>query len=545
MISTIRHCVHPQTLDTPSAKPRMVYFRWPLTSYPPFNQRLFERLFVTGLSEWFDLVIVENDCDYGEICDLHQPDLTLFESGNNNYAGPYTSISNTSSHPAIPKLGFMRADPMCPSRTTFYAEMERWGIDTWFTYVSNAGDYLPEIADNLFYWPFAVDATIYRDYGQQKLLPILFMGNTDIAQYAWRKRIRAAVSEHFQTVVVPHVGYSPKYSSQALFDEPYSRLINSAYITPTCGGMVKALVNKHLEIPASASLLLTEETPILREFGFRHMENCVFADEGDVRDVVDHLFRHPDEMQRITRNGFDLVHSHHTIQQRPQILQWYQLHKQMQPGQRIVQSTMCGDLRIVAEHAPDQQVHIDSASTDRALLRTAWHAVDRGEFASAMEQFAQCVAYTPYMAEPRLGFATCLLHTGKPNDALFFLKASIEMILTHGGREPDPIEWAMWLITLLALGRVDEAVSHAATFPDMHRAELEWARWAVFTAAGLTDAASAALALADDLEAPRRSIHARGTRTFHEALDEMNAMFIACGRQDLVSTLDAAITARA
>lgn len=522
----------------------MVYFRWPLSSYPAFNQRLFERLFVTGLSEYFDLVIVETDCDYGQICDRHQPDIALFESGNNNYDGPYIRIASTDAHPEVPKIGFMRSDPMCPSRTTFYAEMEQWGIETYFTYVSNAGDYLPEIADRLFYWPFAIDPTIYRDHGQQKLLPILFMGNTDIPQYAWRKRVRAAVSEHFQTVVVPHVGYSAKYSSQALFDEPYSRLINSAFITPTCGGMVKALVNKHLEIPASGSLLLTEDTPIMKEFGFVHMETCVFADETNVRDIVDFLFSTPHEMQRITRNGHALVHGHHTVQHRPQLLQWYRLNKQLQPGERIVQSTICGDLRIVAASSSHTQVHVESASTDRALLRRAWNCVACGEFSEAMEHFARCVEFTPYMAEPRLGFAVCLLHTGKPSDALFFLKASIEIILTHGGREPDPIEWGTWLLALLCLGRTEEAVGHARAFPDMHRAELEWARWAVFTAAGLHDAATIALTNAESLGAPRRSIHAVSDRSFDAALDEMIAMLTACGLPDMARLLESGAAAR-
>ena len=518
----------------------MVYFRWPLTAYPPFNQRLFERLFVTGLSQWFDLVIVEHDCDYAEICDRHQPDLTLFESGNNNYAGPYTRISNTDACPGIPKLGFMRADPMCPSRTTFYAEMERWGIDTYFTYVSNAGDYLPEIADRLFYWPFAVDTSIYRDYGQQKLLPILLLGNTDIPQYAWRRRIRAAVSDHFQTVVVPHVGYSPNYASQALFDEPFSRLINSALITPTCGGMVKALVNKHLEIPASGSLLLTEETPILREFGFAHMENCVFADEADVREVVNYLFSHPAELARITRNGHDLVHTRHTVRHRPQILQWYQLHTQRLPGQRIVQSKMCGDLRLVDSAASDAQVHVHSAATDRALLHDAWAAVDRRDTTTALALFAKCMDYTPYMAEPRLGFATCLLLTGKADDALIFLKASVELILNHGGLEPDPIEWALWLVALLCLGRTDEALAHAGAFPGLHRAELEWARWAVLVAAGQPALAQELLGMADQVTAPRRSIHARRTATFGLVLSEMLEMLVASGQAPLAAALDEA-----
>lgn len=539
MVTDRRVCVHPAAFASTSAKPRMVYFRWPLTSYPPYNQRLFERLFVRGLSEHFDLVIVEHDCDYGEICERHQPDVTLFESGNNNYPGPYIRVVNTDRHSQIPKLGFMRADPMCPSRTTFYAEMDRWGIETYFTYVTNAGDYLPEIADRLFYWPFAVDPEIYRDYGQDKLMPVLLLGNTDIAQYEWRRDIRQAVASRFQTVVVPHVGYDPNHDSQALYDDKFSRLINAAQITPTCGGMVRCLVNKHLEIPASASLLLTEDTPILREFGFVHMENCVFADRHTVLETLDHLFAHPDEIARITRNGYEHVHRHHTPAQRGQIRQWLALEQQRQPGQRIVQTSMCGDLRLVSAEDRTPQVHVQSGAVDRALLADAWQHVDARRLGDAIELFRRCQQYTHYMAEPRLGLATCHLLLGQPLEALLTLKDSIDLILNHGGEEPDPLEWALWVIALLCYEKTDDAVNQAAAFPALHRDELDRARWFAYMAAGRPDDAAACFARTDGGADSRRSIHARQSRPMSESLAEWSEMLLACGQLATVERIAA------
>ncbi len=519
----------------------MVYFRWPLTSYPPYNQRLFERLLVGGLSAYFDLVIVEQDCDYAAICDLHEPDVALFESGNNNYVGPYIRVRNTASRPHVPKLGFMRADPMSPSRTTFYAEMEQWGVDTFFTYVTNAGEYLPEIADQLFYWPFFVDTSIYRDYQQDKLLPILMLGNTDTPQYEWRKNIRAALTPRFQTVVVPHVGYDPKQNSQALHDERFSRLINSAYITPTCGAMVKVLVNKHLEIPASGSLLLTEDTPIVREFGFVHMENCVFASGEDVCDIVQHLFAHPDEMARITSNGHDLVHARHTIEQRPQIRQWYELQRVARSDQRIVQTGVCADLTLVDAHTPHVNNHVASDATDRKVLRHAWRHLRARAFEPAMEGFARVHGYTSYMAEPRYGLATCSLLGAQPSTALELLKYSINTILAHGGTEPDPMEWALWMIALLCDGRESDARAAAQAFPTMHRIELERARWAVFTVAGEAERAGACLLTEESGVTQRRSIHSGHTHSFESQMSEWVEMLRACVRHRQASALESAV----
>src|SRR4051812_6912984 len=33
------------------------------------------------LTQFFDVFLVEEDCDYGELCERHHPDLAMFESG--------------------------------------------------------------------------------------------------------------------------------------------------------------------------------------------------------------------------------------------------------------------------------------------------------------------------------------------------------------------------------------------------------------------------------------------------------------------------------
>ncbi|MDP4361108.1 glycosyltransferase, partial [Escherichia coli] len=77
-------------------------------------------------------------------------------------------------------------------------------------------------------------------------------------------------------------------------------------------------------------------TPALEAAGFTDMQNCVFADEHDILDKLDYLFQNPDELERITNAGYQLVHSRHTLKQRDQIFQWFNLYKNLKSNQKIV-----------------------------------------------------------------------------------------------------------------------------------------------------------------------------------------------------------------
>jgi hypothetical protein len=271
----------------------------------------------------------------------------------------------------------------------------------------------------------------------------------------------------------------------------------------------------------------------------------VFATEADAADVVAHLFAHPDEMARITRAGHAHVHAHHTVQQRTHLRQWLALSHARRDGQRIVQYDPCGDLVLVPDHVAARWSPFRSDSVDRALLGEAWACVDRRDLAGARARFDQCLAFTPYMAEPRLGLATCALLAGVSADAVRLLGGTVEMTLAYGGTEPDPIEWGTFLIALLCEGAVDDAVREAARFGSVHREELDWARWAVYTVARDARRADSALAAAATPGLPRRaSMHPRAPRDFGAQVREWMDMLRACRRHPLAGLLEAALRRR-
>ena len=91
-----------------SARPRLLFCRLSRRNLAKFVYSHLDEQ-VKCLSFRFNVTLIEDDCDYDEMCDKHQPDIALFESGV--YAGPRKrKITNTSSHPNIPKVGFFNGD---------------------------------------------------------------------------------------------------------------------------------------------------------------------------------------------------------------------------------------------------------------------------------------------------------------------------------------------------------------------------------------------------------------------------------------------------
>jgi hypothetical protein len=270
----------PDPVRLDPAKPRLLFFRWTRPGQPRFllNQ-LAEH--VACLRLFFDVVLVDRDCDYDQLCDLYEPDLVLFESGV--YVGP-RRVSNVHTHPEVPKLGFLNADAFDPVRAAFVSDMAEWGVETFFTVSLAMGEYTPEIADRLFFWPNFVDPAVHHDHGLPKVVPVILTGS-QARHYPWRNRVSRVLAQHHPVIAMPHFGWSESSAvGRMSIGEAYSRLIGSAAMAPSCGSFTRDLVRKHLEIPAARTCLIAERTPAVEAAGYVDMVNAVFADADDVLD---------------------------------------------------------------------------------------------------------------------------------------------------------------------------------------------------------------------------------------------------------------------
>jgi hypothetical protein len=523
-------------------KPHLVFFRGSTgdlpTYIPPRNNLphfILDHLekHTKCLSQFFDVTLIRGDCDYEQICAQYKPHLALFESGV--YGSPH-EITNTYAFPEIPKLGFLNADAYCVTRNVFLSNMERWGVETYFTISVSMAEYIPMAAENLFVWPNFADADVFRNYGEPKRVPVLITGSR-AAHYPWRNQISETIANHFPSLTCPHFGwFDGQTASRAIYGEEYARLINASYFVPTCGTIAKEVVRKHFEIPGSNSCLVTEETQGLQAAGFVDMENCVFVTEADVLDKLEYLFKNRDVLERITDAGHQLVHLHHTLRQRNQMLQWLTLHNDLRPHQRIVQMGPFGCLTTVNSESGITNYHTLSTGIDRALLRKGDTLLRSGQYDEAERNYISCLNYH-FMPEPIIGLTLCNLYRGDARAALQWIAQPITLALdTHKAPDPDPVEWTYFIISLLCQGQVYEATRRVHQFPSLRHEELERCRHvmdilnrSMYSHSKRSD---------NNTGAPSRpSIHQLPQRTMESWVNELCVMLRACRQGGLAERL--------
>ena len=474
-----------------AARPRMAFFRWTRPGLPAFLQAHVQEQ-LRSLEEFFDVVVIDSDCDYDEVCDRIRPDLCLFESGV--YAGNRV-ISNTSTHPDIPKLGFLHADAFDSSRAAFVADMARWEVHWFVTTSMSMAEYTPEIGDRLFVWPNAIDPAVFRDYGLAKNVPVLLTGS-QASHYPWRNAVSRALVPEFITMATPHFGWnSESPTGRMLFGEGYSRLLNASSFAPTCGTIAQDVVRKHLEIPASMTCLVTERTASIEAFGFRHMVNCVFADENDVVDKISHLLGAPEELERITRAGHRLVHDYHTLAQRSQIRQWFDLVSRHGTQIEITQRWPHGDLSLVGETRVSPTPAVSSPGRDRQLISNGWTALRHRDYPLAQREFVRCLNYF-FIPEGVVGLIYTSLLQGDWRAAQDWLsRLQIAVLSHHQSAEPDPVHWACEIRVDLCRGDLHAANAAALMYPAMLHPELERMRAVVAALTGRTIATGSAVSV--------------------------------------------------
>jgi len=515
-------------------KPKLVFFQHKYDVRLPAFLSMHAREHSKCLSHFFDVRVIDEDCDYQKVCEQHEADLAIFESGVPFASCRRPIITNTRACPQVPKAGLLNADAFGEGRSGFLSDMEHWGVDTYFAIATTAPQHIPEIANRLFIWPNSVDVDLYRDYGQTKIIPVLFTGNQN-ALYPWRQRITRIVSRQYPSLISPHPGYAPiKEATQFMVGEPYARMLNASYFVPACGTITREVVRKHFEVPACRSCLVTQKSAGLEAGGFVDMVNCVFADERDVLEKLAFLFANPGQLRSITDAGYQLVRSRHTSMQRDQILQWFTLQKNLAPNTKIVQPDPFAPLEVVGAGKPINPRPSEPDSL-LGLIRQGDEKLSKGDCRAAENLYLKCLNYYRFMPEPQVKLALCNLRMGNAKAALNWIKKPIQFTLAeYKAADPDPVEWAYFIVTLLCLGRIREAAERSEQFPWLHHSELDRARIAV---ACLRSSAGSYTTESIAVPASRRSLHQLPDQPFKDWMVQLSEMLRACGKGDLAQKI--------
>jgi hypothetical protein len=462
-----------------SDKPHLVFFQRRYDRSVPEFLLAHIHDHVKCLSEFFEVTVVREDCDYRQICDRFEPDIVLFESGPNLANCHRLKISNTNTCPEVPKIGLLNADAWSETRAGSLSEMAHWGIETFFSIAVTAGEHTPEIADNLYVWPNFIDPEVFRDYGQPKTNPVFFTG-AQASQYPWRTAVHTSISKCYPSLTLPHLGYYRTNSAgntTMIFGEEYARKINGSWFVPTCGTLAKEVVRKHFEIPACKTCLITEKSPGVEAAGFVDMVNCVFANEDDVVDKIDYLFKNPDELERITDAGYQLVHSKHTMKQRDQIFRWFVLHRSLKPNQRIVQFNPFQAPVVADSESGVGNSPIISNGLHLKLLKQGDELLREGAYQAARDMYARTLSYTRMLPEAKFRLMLCALHEGDASRAISWIIEPIQYTLaSYRAVDPDPVEWAWFVVCLLCAGRLRAATRRANQFAWLRHPELDRVR---------------------------------------------------------------------
>jgi hypothetical protein len=526
---------HSNGMET-RANPRLLFFQYRYDPKLPAFLLHHKEDHVKCLAQFFDVTVIDHDCDYGAVCERHRPALALFESGLDNLTCRKPRITNLQAHPDIPKAGLHNADAFSGARAGFLSDMEHWGVETFFAISTTAVEHTPAIASQTFVWPNFVDTATYRDYGEWKCIPVLLTGNRSHF-YPWRQRVFPLLSRHFPTLQSPHPGYGRRASSSIsfLYGEQYARTISASMIAPACGTVAREVVRKHFEIPACRTCLVAEGSPNLEAAGFVDMENCVFADEHDAVEKVAFLLDNPSELARIADAGHALVRARHTLKQRNQIRVWFDLQKLRTATQRIVQPNPFEPPMLVPASIWRGN---DAVGGNGAHLRALRQADDQRRlrrYEAAARLYATCLNYIQWLPEARLGLAACALGKGDARGALDWLRPSVSYVLDeYGAADPDPVEWAYVVICYLCLGKHREALSRAAMFTSLRHPVLERARWA---AHALTGNSYPFPASTGD-QHRRATLHPSFEQERDEWFASVGDMLMACGQKAAADKLD-------
>lgn len=469
----------------PSHRPRLLFLQWDHGPNERYAAYLLDhmRQHVHCLECFFEVHLVNRDCDFGEVCDHVQPDLVLFECGYRSHGSRRPKIRNLKSHSFIPRVGLHNGDSWCDRRAGLLADLEEFGIEFFFSICITATEYLHSMQERMYIWPNAIDPRFHRDYREVKTRDIHFSGQINNL-YPWRQDARAELVDRFSTCIAPQIDYDAAAAAVLPRGETYARSLNASLIVPTCGTFAGELVRKHLEVPGCMACLLTEDTATLRQAGFLDMKNCAFANRRNIVDRVRLLLEDRSLTRSITEAGYALVHHRHTIAHRSQIYDWYMLQRERLSKEQIVQDGPFEALRIVSASKPVAP-RLSRVGSNRLPLAEAYQELWFGDARQALVAYDRCLNVVHYLPEAKLGKAVALMRIGEPSAALPLLVDLIETTVRYyGAATPDPVEWACFLICLLCEGRLGEATVCAHLYPRLRHRELRLARAAVAAIGG-------------------------------------------------------------
>jgi len=204
---------------------------------------------------------------------------------------------------------------------TFTKRLKNMGFKIFLSRYPNIISRHPHLKNcEIYMVPHCID-NIFYNYKLKKIIDTLMIGRIHPGVYKIRSKIHNELNGQLYYKRVNRPGDTIKKTHKWPVGKDFAKLLNTAKITFTCSSIYKYPVLKFMEIPGAYSALFSDYNNGLKELGFIPNENMVEIRPNDnVRKIVENWLKKPDELEKITQNGYNLVHSTHTAKKRAEEL---------------------------------------------------------------------------------------------------------------------------------------------------------------------------------------------------------------------------------
>ncbi len=510
----------------------------------PFLLRIAGEM-VEALNLHCDVTVIDRDFDFDEVCDVVQPDFVLFDVVK--WPMPFRpQITNPRAHPAIPRALVLNVDPHEPLRPLIFETLDDYGIDTIFDRATMCREHMPELAaKTCFSVPQFVDRAIFHDYGLEKSVPIsIFSGHMCPGFYPWRAKVTAEMQHIFPTLIYPHPGYRTQERSPfAVEGEAYARAINRSHFSVADTTRLDYVVRKHIEIPASGSILVAPSSAALADYGFVDLENCILGSGSELHDKIDAVSRDPERQERIRLAGLTLAQSRYTREAWRVIPDWFECHNRLQPGEIIQQAGLFGSFRAVAPAPALSSIGRGVTIRDNPMtlvLRAGRDAILTGRgIGEADAALADAAAWAGHIAEPFFLQGVIHLLRGDAVTGAIMIGRRAEKLkeimgdVTYAVLDPVEVAWLMLAAYLLDHEPLGQAMREQASM--MEHLALRRMSWLL----QIPDPTSALSDRQIDHRLPgdRLSTHWLGQENFVDWKALVHRVLLANGKTDLTARL--------
>jgi len=167
-----------------------------------------------------------------------------------------------------------------------------------------------------YHWPHSADIETFHDYGLKKKYGVLSTGVLASGVYPLRAELHKLFkSKSYYKRIDRPKNRTDKFPNPWPVGKDYAKELNKAKISIACTSKFGYTLAKLFEIPACKSVLLCDYTDEMKSLGFIPEVNFLQVPNNNIVQYVEDMLNSK-KIHEINNNGYDLIRSRHTINNR-------------------------------------------------------------------------------------------------------------------------------------------------------------------------------------------------------------------------------------